>query len=285
MELSKNVSRKGNNIVFEKNGNQVSIVHLERLMILYTEFIELLEHAGTKIVSSNEQYFRMTFQGISLDIHSYSNLGIAYELFIEKLYDFSFPKNNYIVLDIGMNVGIASLLFANNKNVEKVFSYEPFPNTFKEALSNIALNPSAITEKITANNAGVSDKAAFLEVPQVESGDASGSVTSFMIDGVLSNNTVKVEVRDLVEDLMKIESSFPENPIFLKIDCEGEEYNIIPHLVQSSAIDKVDSMVIEWHQKGPDALISALNSKGFITMHKPHLLANCGLIYAYKVHA
>lgn len=46
-------------------------------------------------------------------------------------------KTDSIVIDIGANIGLASLFFAARKNVIKVIGYEPLRSTYQKALHNI----------------------------------------------------------------------------------------------------------------------------------------------------
>jgi hypothetical protein len=51
------------------------------------------------------------------------------------------------------------------------------------------------------------------------------------------------------------------DPIFLKLDCEGCEYDIIPKLDMS----KVTDVVMEYHMK-PEPLMEALARAGFLNI-------------------
>jgi hypothetical protein len=60
-----------------------------------------------------------------------------------------------------------------------------------------------------------------------------------------------------VEELQKLMATISDS-IFLKMDCEGCEYDIIPKL----DMDKVTDVVMEYHMK-PGPLMEALARAGF----------------------
>ncbi len=43
--------------------------------------------------------------------------------------------------------------------------------------------------------------------------------------------------------------NFAEDRLILKLDIEGAEYKILEHMLKTGAIDKVDKLYIEWHNK------------------------------------
>ena len=52
------------------------------------------------------------------------------EIFIDECYNISFPCDS-VLIDIGMNVGYASLFFASNSKIKEIFGYEPFDENDK----------------------------------------------------------------------------------------------------------------------------------------------------------
>ena len=74
-------------------------------------------------------------------------------------YFFSDFLNNiekpYSFLDIGANQGIYSLVASKNKNIKKIYSFEPVPHNFKSLKNNIKLNNS---KKINVIEAAISSR-------------------------------------------------------------------------------------------------------------------------------
>lgn len=102
---------------------------------------------------------------------------IANEIFNEKIYNFPKSiyallfgkKQQYILLDIGCNRGYASLHFAMQKWCEKIFAFELFPDTCKQARQNFKLNP-ALSSKITFCEYGLSSKETLIKTHKVNGG-------------------------------------------------------------------------------------------------------------------
>jgi hypothetical protein len=42
----------------------------------------------------------------------------------------------------------------------------------------------------------------------------------------------------------------PTDRLIVKLDCEGAEYDLVPHLVERDADLRIDLMLIEWHCEG-----------------------------------
>jgi FkbM family methyltransferase len=135
-----------------------------------------------------------------------------------------------VVVDIGMNVGVASHFFATLPNVKAVYGYEPFPETFQEALYNISLNHS-IQSKLIPFNQGVSDVTAQKTITLFESGSLSAStIETAQTFTKKEGQEVKVELIAAKELLASITQKHPNSQLLLKIDCEGEEYAIFESL-------------------------------------------------------
>lgn len=67
----------------------------------------------------------------------------------------------------------------------------------------------------------------------------------------------------------------------LKMDCEGEEYNIFDTLKKNDIIGKFDIIMLEWHYKGSEMLEEVLKERGF-SYFKFIRDKDTGLIYAIK---
>lgn len=48
-------------------------------------------------------------------------------------------------------------------------------------------------------------------------------------------------------DLATLLRSFPAVPLVLKIDAEGAEYELLPHLIAQRALQNVTRVIVEWH--------------------------------------
>ena len=73
----------------------------------------------------------------------------------------------------------------------------------------------------------------------------------------MGNSVIVYNKKATVEELRKLMTTI-NDPVFLKLDCEGCEYDIVPKLDMS----RVTQVVMEYHMK-PEPLIEALTRAGF----------------------
>ena len=64
-------------------------------------------------------------------------------------------SDDAVILDIGANVGSHTLYWALERNAKKIYSFEPFNDTFSILSANIELNN--LEDRVTAYNVGLSD--------------------------------------------------------------------------------------------------------------------------------
>jgi len=243
---------------------------------------ELIEQCNAFFYVEGDQLL-INISNIILNLQTAEELFILKEIFIEGTYNVDTTDDLSIVLDIGMNVGIASLFFASKGNY-KIFGYEPFPVTYNQALHNISLNP-AISHSIISKNFGIGRSKDTLTLDYCE--DFKGSMgiintTDEPFDK--SNNTHKqqIEIEDICDELKSIRNNYPKTNIIAKIDCEGSEYDIIRRLDEAKKISDINIYMIEWHRKGPKELIDILKNNGYVTLSIDSKNKYAGMIYAFK---
>lgn len=223
--------------------------------------------------------------GIWFQVDHAGSLFVLEEIFAERLYDLR-VNEELVLVDVGMNVGIASLYFAAQSNVIRVFSYEPLKETYEQALNNFSLNPQ-LQSKIIPFQQGVSDYAGFIEVPGTVSGSAVFSTDKDFIEtlGSRTNETVKVDIVPIHEVFKMIAAQLPGKRIFLKLDCEGEEYKIMDSLASQGHLERVSCIALEWHFKGFASLCELLRNHGFsvFNLGRTEIAPPCGMIYAVNM--
>lgn len=183
---------------------------------------------------------------------------IANEIFKEEIYKIHYEKfdyqKKYTVFDIGSNHGYASLYYANQPWVKKVYAFELFPQTFKFAEKSIKTNRKDIQKKIKRFNFGLSNISNTIESYYLKNRDGISSLNLNFLNNYAPkeiNNIkkTKCKVRKASEVLKKlIEKNKIENIIF-KIDVEGAEYDIIENLSINypEIFDKIDLIVGDTH--------------------------------------
>lgn len=216
-----------------------------------------------------------TIDGITIKERYLTDFDIVDEVLIEHSYGFGFEGVECVVIDIGMNVGIASLYFAKQPGVKKVYGFEAFPDTYEQAVSNIALNSPGIGDKIEAMNFALSDENGRKMVAVCS--EETGYRTIFSRDE--SKRQVEIECRDAGEEVKDILERHKEK-IVLKVDAEGSEFPIFETLNKAGCFEEIDVIMMEYH-RDPEELVSILKKYGYKIFMQGQR-AVCGLIYAVK---
>ncbi|MFV8342084.1 FkbM family methyltransferase [Flavobacterium sp. XS2P39] len=233
------------------------------------------------VLESHKDGVLTSFNDLKLYIETSEEFFILKEVFVEKDYNL-LSKENLVVFDIGMNIGISSLFFALKKNVSKIYSFEPVDTTYNQALYNFGLN-KGYSNKIETFNYGLGGstrKEKVLYDPLAKGNCGIRLDLSLVID---RNKAKEIEIviesiSDLLPDLI---AKHPEQKIVLKIDCEGAEYEIMQKLNYSNLLKDIDILLIEWHDKGAKILENILIENNFMVISR-FLTPITGMIYAFK---
>ena len=185
-------------------------------------------------------------------------------------------KLNDIIVDIGAHVGYFTLISTKNASLGKIYSIEPHKESFeilkKNLLLNNITNVNAFNVAITKSTGKIrlyidKDNQIGNTIIKNKNHNQSEYVDSFSLKDFVSNN--KNEKID-----------------FLKIDCEGAEYEILMN-ASSSDLNKIKKISVEIHEKivpySKEVMIEKLEKHGFniklqtdisgIRMELPLLLA------------
>ena len=273
---------KDGHLIFTNTGNSIRVAQLDQFGFSVHFLIELLSNPIFKVTETSDTYFMVEVEGLNFKVASLSNMAVLYEIFIEKIYAIEAPHENLVVIDIGMNVGVASLYFAIQPYFIKVYGYEPFPETFAEAELNILANPKWAS-KLKVINEGVSNVHETRAISLFESGLLSASTIDQKNDyGKKIGQEINVQLVSIKEVFDLVLAENPNTKILLKLDCEGEEYVIFDMLKESTYLDHVAIAIIEWHEKGSSDIEKVLINNQFKLRHVHHVSENSGMIYASK---
>jgi FkbM family methyltransferase len=169
-------------------------------------------------------------------------VNIVAEVFGEGAYDFT-PLQEALVVDIGMNVGIAALYFAGVKGWE-VVGYEPFPTTFAAAQKNI--QASGLEGKIEARNLGLSDRDGTETLPFDPFRTGRNGLFYREVYNE-SHATQEIQLADAAAAFRELKERAGDRALIVKMDCEGAEYAIFRRLVEENLLGAIDAIVMEFH--------------------------------------
>ncbi len=171
----------------------------------------------------------------------------AYEIAAVKLFRKEL-KNKDIVIDIGANCGLYSLVAA--KSGVKTLAFEPININFNSLLKNIELNN--YTNLIKAYNYGLGNKDETVKFNFNHYNTGAASKYD------LSLETIEKEVGIKVFDMLHIEDLLDFKSALVKIDVEGMEVSVIEGMQQFIKITPNICYIIEVKHAGVEEVKNTL---------------------------
>lgn len=169
---------------------------------------------------SRSDHRKINFYGVSfiVQMNDLMSQPLFFGLHMDEILclDIFFPKNA-VVIDVGANIGRWSLLSARLFQTQKIYSFEPFLDTYNRLKKNIALNSSLDIESFNLALNNKSELVAMTTLSEKNSGmnfisniktDSTNQVKSVTLDSFVHTHNIKKV------DLMKI-------------DVEGFEMNVL----------------------------------------------------------
>lgn len=176
--------------------------------------------------------------------HNIYDVKIIKEQFVDLQYFPDIYEENFspkVVLDIGGYIGDLSLYCASTFN-SKVHVYEPTPQNFSMIQRNLESNPH-LKNNITAFNKGVSGTTDTLKI---DVQDIIGEIHAS------SHKKYKTQVETISIPCVSLEDAILKmnEPLIdlLKIDCEGQEFEILGKADLDKLSNKVKYLVFEHHK-------------------------------------
>lgn len=172
--------------------------------------------------------------------HPYQGTWEYTEIFTDPLLDFvksKLPKNTTII-DIGAQIGLMSVLYAQSGN--KVIAFEPNPAAYETLIANASLY-----QNITPYNLACSTHEGNLEFHYSDEGLCNGGFATNCKLGIgVTGHVVPVDVYavNVCEFLHKYHPDNIDNISLIKIDAEGHDKDILKTL--TPIINKVKPLII-----------------------------------------
>lgn len=243
---------------------------------------QLVKEYNAKVELNNLEQIEISINDLKFVVNTWEEILILNEVFCVGMYNYV-TAEDYLLIDIGMNVGITSLFHSNKTNCKKIFSFEPFESTITLANQNFKLNKTF--DKIKVHNIGLGFPTRALEINY--SAEYKGSVgingvADYVNEETKNTNVAILNIVDIAEVVTPI---FDENNALLKlmkIDAEGVEYEILERLSATGLIKQIDAFMIEWHLKGPKELEDVLSRNGFKMVSFNTKNKQIGMLYAFN---
>ncbi len=208
---------------------------------------------------------RVRTRGFAIDRSPINDVWIdrAYE---PTAYDIPFTwADCHTIVDIGANIGVFTLYAAKKAPTARLFSVEPDPQTAEVLRDNIHIN--GLDARATVRECGVSGEAGELPFYVSDKCSRGNSLYQYTADSHAITVPV-IPLQQLLDD-WKLEQID-----FLKMDCEGAEYDALYRL-PDSYFQHIRFLAIEYHHfskepsHSPSALRSFLEKQGY-TITEPH---------------
>lgn len=242
------------------------------------KFLENFKNIKSAKFFTSENDFIIEIENTKFSVNSWEELLILNEVFINGDYNIQM-KEDFTLFDIGMNVGITSLYFAKQELCKKIFAFEPFIPTRKLAEKNFLLNP--YSNKIEVNNYGLGFPERILEIDYSEEIKGSVGVNSITKQSNIKYQKEILEIKDASNAFQeKLKSAIGK--IVVKIDCEGAEYEILERLKETGDIYIPSFYMIEWHDRGSDALKKIFEEECFKILSFKDASKGVGMLYIYN---
>ena len=218
----------------------------KKVLIFNREQASLLSLGMEVDFDTEQQCLSFNYKGRKIFMHGADfDHGDIRGVFLNENYKF-LVKEGGTVVDVGANIGDSPVYFAANGM--NVIAVEPYPSNAELALINAGKN--GLADKIKVLNSAVGGVVASVKVDSEVFPDKSSD---------LKQKESGVEIPVLTLDA--ILKNYRLEEIFLKMDCEGCEYDSL--LGSSDAtILKFSKIAMEYHH-GPERIVDKLENLGY----------------------
>jgi len=231
-------------------------------------------HYALGLVPKNPYVFR---NGARLAIHRGIDHVPIIEIFLNEEYG-SVPDRS-VVLDLGANIGVFTVYAVTSGPEVRVYAYEPWPEFGVLLLDNVRLNRKdeavCFFDRAVASESGIRTL------------DLGGGSTFFFptFIGASELRSGSVQARTITLEEI-IDSNQLSQVDFLKMDCEGAEYEIL-YSTRSSYLQRIRQIRMEYHnidegERQVEALKRFLSGNGFVLRHQHATSATNGTIWVER---
>jgi len=199
------------------------------------------------------------------------NLGHVFDgdgvLIVEEIFrngEYSFDVGaSCVVIDIGMNIGLASLYFASRADVKAVYGFEPLKPTYEQAVFNFRINEQC-GRKVHPCNYGLGDGDRQLTLEYYGRMSTVRPISDIRHSPKYPTIEETVVIKRAAEALRPILQRYKDETIVLKCDGEGAEKEIFQDLDSAGLLSSIDVIMLEYHFSCDVDLIERLKRNGFM---------------------
>ena len=183
------------------------------------------------------------------------------------------------IVDIGAQIGSFSILAAMRFPSTTILSYEFNIDNYEHAskncknIDNIHIYNRAVIGGRKAVGAYIHPTNTGGHKPIFEGAECYISEENFPMDKFEVDYNYKIET---INPLEIIENNNIDFIDFLKMDCEGSEYQIIKFMNEKQLLGRIGSLAMELHGHEKDSFVGILKNNGFDVKTKN----NMNLVYA-----
>jgi len=222
------------------------VYFFRRVMYYLTSFVTLLRRVRNWPVllqlrgqGSNEARLELR-DGTQFAVRSLMDAWIVKETNLDRDYEVNGTalQDGWIILDIGAGLGDFTVFAAQRTPHGRVVAYEPAPDSVALLEKNLGLNR---IKNVDVHPYAVSRHAGELSL------DVSGGVAvQYRTVGETSHAGGKITVRSVA--LADVLAGLPDGTCdFLKMDCEGAEYDMLLYLDEVS-LRRIRRICLEYHE-------------------------------------
>jgi len=187
-------------------------------------------------------------------------------------------SQNSIVVDIGAHKGYFTVFASVKAPKGKVFAFEPFPRNYQMMKKNLEINNCKNVTVYKMGVAGIKGKKTlYLGTDDTKSGYSilKNEFNNYGACTAVDISTIRLQDIFTVSHIQHID--------FLKLDCEGAEYEIFLH-TPKNVFKKIKQISMEYHcinNLNEKLLKDIFKKNGFNVIISP-MRKEFGMLYAYK---
>lgn len=246
--------------------NELSVIasreylSLRAKVTLAAEYYSLALRARFGLLGATVRFAGMRFQSPSM-----TNLvTILREVFVFGDYHFKTKTEHPFIVDCGANIGVSTLYFKKLYPTARILAIEPSKQNAETFRKNIELNNLTDVTFVEAAAGTENGTLSFYESPK-----RPGSSTMIREVRDSKEGSPKHSFREVTVPTFRLSERLQEEVDFLKMDIEGGETVVLDELITGNALQKIRTMVLEFHDNplnpgnplGP--FVSKLAAHGF----------------------